>query len=156
MRRAVYDRVRFSTPQRHTPTIWKSSAPPPPPGLYSPRFKCQQGKEGNIPYIPFFTKAYGSLRVKQEGNIASGYFVIFITHRVRVCAENLRTSVAYCAFCNNGAQIGLRSLYCDVIITPKARCLQCIENFVKHWMLRAECWFDDVFATFHARKPCAV
>ena len=70
-----------------------------------------------------FTKAYGSLRVKKEGNIASGYFVIFITHRVRVCTESLGTSVAYCAFCNNGAQIGLRALYCDVIITPKAHCL---------------------------------
>ena len=104
------------------------------------RFKCQQGKEGNIPYIPLFTKAYGSLRVKKEGNI-SGYFVNFITHRVRVCAENLRTSVAYCAFCNNGAQIGLRALYCDVIITPKAHCLQCIKNFVKlHWMLRVLVW----------------
>ena len=27
----------------------------------------------------------------------SGYFVIFITHRLRVCAENLRTSVTYYA-----------------------------------------------------------
>ena len=102
--------------------------------LYSPQFNCQQGKEGNISYIPFFTKAYGSLCVTKEGDIASGYFVIFITHRLRVCAENLRTSVAYCTFCNNGAEIGLRALYCDVIITPKAHCLQCIENFVKHWM----------------------
>ena len=38
-----------------------------------------------------------------------------------------------------------RSLYCDVIITPKAHCLQCIENFVKHWMHSAG-----------ARKPCAM
>ena len=122
--------------------------------LYSPRFKCQQGKEGNISYIPFFpffTKAYGSLRVKKEGNIASGYFVIFITHRVRVCTENLRTSVAYCAFCNNGAQIGLRALYCDVIITPKAHCLQCIENFAKHWMHSAG--LTMFLQLFMLRKP---
>ena len=122
--------------------------------LYSPRFKCQQGKEGNISYIPFFTTAYGSLRVKKEGNIASGYFVIFITHRVRVCTENLGTSVAYCAFCNNGAQIGLRALYCDVIITPKAHCLQCIENFAKHWMHSAG--LTMFLQLFMLRKPCAV
>ena len=97
--------------------------------LYSPRFKCQQGKEGNISYIPLFTIAYGSLRVKKEGNITSGYFVIFITHRVRVCAFMHRELL----FCNNGTQIGLRALNCDVIITPKAHCLQCIENFAKHW-----------------------
>ena len=127
--------------------------------LYSPRFKCQKGREGNISYIPFFTKANGSSRVKKEGNIASGYFVICITHRVRVCTENLRTSVAYCTFGNNGAQIGLRALYCDVIITPKAidlkaHCLQCIKNFAKHWMHSAgqvwrcfcnfSCWGNPV------------
>ena len=31
----------------------------------------------------------GVLRVKKEGNIASGYFVIFITHRVRVLRREL-------------------------------------------------------------------
>ena len=122
--------------------------------LYSPHFKCQQGKEGNISYIPFFTKAYGSLRVKKEGNIASGYFVIFITHRVRVCTENLRTSVTYCAFCNNGAQIGLRARYCDVIITPKAHCLQLIENFAKHGTHSAG--LAMFLQLFMLRKPCAV
>ena len=25
----------------------------------------------------------------------------------------------------------LRALYCDVVITPKAHCLRCIEKFVK-------------------------
>ena len=111
-------------------------------------------KRGIFLIFPFFTKAYGSLRVKKEGNIASGYFVIFITHRVRVCTENLRTSVAYCAFCNNGAQIGLRALYCDVIITPKAHCLQCIENFAKHWMHSAG--LTMYLQLFMQRKPCAV
>ena len=123
--------------------------------LYSPRFKCQQGKEGNISYIPFFTKAYGSCRVKKGGNIASGYFVIFITHRVRVCTKNLRTSVAYCAICNNGAHIGLRALYCDVIITPKAHCLRCTSKISPSTgctMLVWRCFLQ----LFMLRKPCAV
>ena len=111
-------------------------------------------KRGIFLIFPFITKAYGSLRVKKEGNIASGYFVIFITHRVRVCTENLRTSVAYCAFCNNGAQIGLRALYCDVIITPKAHCLQCIENFAKHWMHSAG--LTMFLQLFMQRKPYAL
>ena len=119
--------------------------------LYSPRFKCQQGKEGNISYIPLFTKAYGSLRVKKEGNIASGYFVIFITHQVRVCAFMHRELL----FCDNGAQIGLRALYCDVIITLKAHCFAVYQKFRQ--ALDAQCWFDDVFATFHAEETlCSV
>ena len=132
----------------HPPELWFYK-------LYSPRFKCQQGKEGNIPYIPLFTKAYGSLRVKKEGNIASGYFVIFIT---RICAENLGTSDAYCAFCNNGAQIGLRALYCDVRTnhTQGMHTVCSVSKISSSCTGCSECWFDDVFATFHARKLCAV